>query len=86
MCFAKGTQYKNNLRPKYNTEDSTVNDENTSNTSSTMYIPEEMPEHVDSPFLDRNVDTGILAIIYENSDEILIVWTSDEAYEYIEQL
>ena len=79
MCFAKRSEYWTDLSPMYD-NDGTVNDE-ISTTS--LVIPEDIIEHIDDPFLNKDVEKGILALIYETRYHILIVWTSDEAYNYI---
>ena len=81
MCFAKCTKYRQDLSPMHN-KDGTVNDDKTTE----LIIPEEIPEHNDNPNLNRDLESGILAFIYESRDEVMIVWTSDEAYDYIKQL
>ena len=63
--------------------DGTVNDKTP---TSNIVIPEDIIEHIDWPFLNKDLETGILALIYETRYNILIVWTSDESYEYIKQL
>ena len=43
-------------------------------------IPSTIPEHVDNPFLDRNLKTGILGFTYENRNQgLTIVYSSVEA-------
>ena len=79
MCFPN--QVKQDVSPMYE-NDGTVNDEIP---TSTVVIPEDIIEHNDYPFLNRDLEKGILALNYETQYEILIVWTSDEAYEYIKQ-
>ena len=82
MCFAKRSEYRKDLSPMHN-KDGTVNDD--INTSK-LLIPEDLPEHIDNPTLNKDLETGILALIYETRDEVTIVWTSDEAYDYIKNL
>ena len=38
-----------------------------------------LPEHVDDPYLDRDLKNGILGFRYENKKEIVIVYSSIEA-------
>ena len=71
MCFPKKDDYRVDLSAMYE-NDGTVNDEVP---STNTVIPEGIIEHIDNPFL-----------IYETRYHILIVWTSDEAYDYIKQL
>ena len=72
MCFPKFSQ---DITPKFNEEEGTLNEEN----NSSIYIPEDINEHVDNVFINKSLEDGILAYIYETSDEIVIVWTSHEA-------
>ena len=39
----------------------------------------DLPEHVDSAYLNRNVQTGILGIRYETKDTSFVVYSSIEA-------
>ena len=39
----------------------------------------ELPEHNDDPFLNRNVQYGILGFRYETQNSVLIVYTSIQA-------
>ena len=82
MCFAKRLPYRSDLKPMYE-DDGTVNDEIIPNV---VQIPEGIVEHIDNPFLNIDLEEGILAFIYESRYNILIVWTSDEACSYIQEL
>ena len=42
-------------------------------------IPEGIHQQQDYPFLNCDLESGILAFIYENSSDYFIVWTSPEA-------
>ena len=76
MCFGNS---KPDLVAYYAEEDGTVHSEDVNE----MFIPENIHEHVDSVFLnfDVNAEDGILALIYQAGNETFIVWTSDEAIE-----
>ena len=51
--------------------------------SSKHYIPDDIPEHCDNPFLNRDVVKGILGFRYENKvDGQIVVYTSLEAKTY----
>ena len=43
------------------------------------HLLDQLPEHVDNPFLNRNVQTGALGFRYANKKEKLIVYSSIEA-------
>ena len=74
MCFLKKPEHKTVLQAKYDEQNGTVNETNTSSD-----IPVDIPEHVDNPFLDTDIEEGILGFIYETKDETVTVWTSEEA-------
>ena len=80
MCFAKKAPHRKNLDPKYNEEDGSVN-ENVNDSSESIAIPVDIPEHVDNPFLDQS---AIQAFVYETKDEVITVWTSEEAQFVVE--
>ena len=79
MCFANKPLHRTDLTPKYDQENGTISDTVTSNVSNP--IPVDIPEHVDNPFLNTEIEDGILALIYETQDEVITVWTSQEACE-----
>ena len=78
MCFPKKPIHRTDLKPKYDQEDGTITDSQ-SNVSNP--IPIDILEHVDNPFMNTSVEDGILALIYETQDEVITVWTSNEAIE-----
>ena len=56
--------------------------------SSEINIPQSIHHHVDSVFLlkyfDINHEEAIFGFVYESSYEVIIVYTSNEAQEYLE--
>ena len=44
-------------------------------------IPDNVPEHIDDPMLNTNVEDGILALVYETKDQTFTIWTSQEAID-----
>ena len=78
MCFANLS--KPDLKAYYDEEDGLVN---TENSTGDLVLPEDIHEHVDSVYLnfEVNCEHGILAFIYEAGNEVFIVWTSNEAIE-----
>ena len=38
-----------------------------------------LPEHVDDPYLDRNIQNGVLGFRYETKQSLIIVYSSIEA-------
>ena len=75
MCFAHS---KSDLTPYYDEEDGSVHEENS---NQMIVIPETVHQHVDNPLLNFEVQSedSILGFVYEQGNEIFIVWTSDEA-------
>ena len=49
--------------------------------SQDLYIPENIHEHVDSVYLNFDVESeeGILAFVYINGNDTIVVWTNNEA-------
>ena len=75
MCFPKEKADRVELQAKYDEEDGSVND--TEVTSSVQCeIPNDMPEHIDT----QNSSDTILGHIYENKDETITVWSSEDAF------
>ena len=74
MCIAKRPDHRTNLQAKYDEQDGSVNENVQSN-----HIPNDIPEHVDNPFINTDIEEGILGFVYETKDESVTVWTSEEA-------
>ena len=79
MCFPTKEQPEAELAPLF-LEDGSVNTE-----ENNTFIPEGLNEHIDSVYLNFNVEDGILAFVYECGNEMIIVYTSAEAEEYCEE-
>ena len=79
MCFPNAK--KSDLCAKYD-EEGTIIEENSHETD----IPEDISEHVDNVFLNRDLYNGILAFIYETKDQLIVVWTSDEAIALCQEM
>ena len=54
---------------------------NKENHNTEILIPENIHEHVDSVYLNFDVESGILGFVYEAGNEWFIVWTSVEAMD-----
>ena len=83
MCFPTGSTCKSpeeKLEPHF-LPDGTLNADIS---FSSVVIPEGIPEHIDNPFLecDLNSETAILGFIYESGYETIIVYTSEEAEQF----
>ena len=77
MCFPNVlSSPKQNICPHFD-ENGAINERSNLNN----VVRDGIEEHVDSPFLNKDLDDGILGFIYKNADEIIIVWTSKEAEE-----
>ena len=77
------------MQPLYNEEEgeNPFEDEIPNANASQCYIPEGIHEHVDSVYLNFNVEDemGILCFVYETSYNTYYVWTSAEALEFYNQ-
>ena len=52
-------------------------------TRTTQFIPKDIPEHVDNPFLNRDLRTGILGFRYETKSQgMSLVYSSLEAKSF----
>ena len=69
MCFPK---CRPECTPLFDEEDGSVNQENSNDS---VFIPETIHHHVDSLLLnfDIDLDTGILAFIYEAGNKVFII-------------
>ena len=79
MCFPNSKPTQKDVMNKYN-EDGTVNDSYSENDKKND-IPDNLPTHIENPHLNCDLEDGIHAFVYENRDEVIMVFTSDEAYE-----
>ena len=82
MCFPKSQPEGEELSPLF-LEDGSLN---VDESYIQAVIPESVHQHIDSVYLNFDVDEGILAFVYESGYEIIIVYTSPEAEEFCEGL
>ena len=75
MCFPKDR--KSEPKPLFDEEGTIVKEP-----SSDIYISEDIHEHIDSIYLNFDFEDGILAFVYESSEGVTIVWTSNEAKQF----
>ena len=75
MCVAKN---KCPVEPKHDEDGTLVNE---SQSTEASYLNENLPEHIDDPLIDTSIEQGIHGFIYENSDQVTVVYTSDHAFE-----
>ena len=73
MCFANLRASESTLEPLYNPDGEIIEQQ------TEIYVPDEIHEHVDSVFLNRDLENGILGFMYETSYAVIVVWTSEEA-------
>ena len=75
MCVAKN---KRPVEPKHDEVGTLVNE---SQSTEASYLNENLPEHIDDPLIDTSIEQGIHSFIYENSDKVIVVYTSDHVFE-----
>ena len=63
MCFPTKHEQKKDVQAKYDEQDGSVN-ESYPNSD----ISSDIPEHVDNPFIDTDIEEGILGFVYETKD------------------
>ena len=81
MCFAQCAK-EDSLTPLFDQDGALIEPQPEVITS----LPDSLPEHVDDVSLNRDVECGIIAFIYETSHQYIVVWTSKEAMELCEQM
>ena len=76
-CFANKAKNKKVYKVHYQDEELEQTD-----------IVENLPEHVDNPYLNRSIPHGVLGFRYENKNATIIVYSSVETktFYYIMQL
>ena len=79
MCFPHCSNCQKDPKPLFDEEGTVVEESN-----SDIYIGEDLHEHADSVYLNFDVEDGILALVYENSNGTIWVWTSPEAEQFIQ--
>ena len=72
MCFPNTT--RTDELEEYYEQDGSINEPQV-----IQFIPDEIHHHIDNPVLNDDLEEGILAFIYVNSNGIHIVYTSFEA-------
>ena len=72
MCFGGKISNRDKLNSVFNSAGEIENDEDQNK-------DQNIPEHVDNPFLNRNVHNGILGFRYETKTEKFVVYSSIEA-------
>ena len=45
-----------------------------------------LPEHDDNPFINRDLRYGILGFVYENKDQVIVVYTSLAAKTFCQMM
>ena len=75
MCWPNCCKCNKDPLPLFDEDGSIVED-----TSNELIIPD-THEHVDSVYLNFDIEDGILGFIYETSHGAIIVWTSQEAQD-----
>ena len=78
MCLPNSAPTEDELVPLYDEDGSLHTDESF---NPTIIIPEGMHEHVDSVYLNFDLDDGILGFVYESGYEVIVIYTSPEAEE-----
>ena len=84
MCFPKCTKCLTDPIPLFDKQGTLHEDENPNSISSQIIIPDDIHEHIDSVYLNFDLEEGILGFFYETSHKIFFVWTSPEAHDICE--
>ena len=66
MCFPKCSPCDKEIQLVYDEENGSIFEEDPPNTGSSLIIPEDIHEHVNSVYLNFNVEDGILCFVYED--------------------
>ena len=84
MCFAHSVKQSPDVTAFFDEEDGTVIDESIIQNSELI---EGFNQHVDSFVLNFSIesDESILAFIYQTGNDTIIVYTSDEAMELVNE-
>ena len=78
MCFPS----KN--KKKYESNDLEGIENTSQNNSPLQELIDSLLHHVDNISLNVNFESGIHGFVYETKDEIIVVYTTDEAHSYYE--
>ena len=74
MCFAKENPHKTELKAKFDEQNGEIVDDSANESPNPLLL--DLPEHVDNPFVHKEIEHGILGHIYETKDQIITVWNN----------
>ena len=77
MCFPNKKSSGENKLEKYKEDGTVTETESDKNT----HIPDNLPDLIHDPSLNSDLQEGVHALVFENGNEIIVVYTSDEAFE-----